>query len=42
MHTKICDHDPNYGGMDPNRTSDEDTFIIFGISISLLKEKATV
>ena len=39
MHTKICDRDPNYEGMDANSTSDEDTFVIFGISILLLKKK---
>ena len=39
MHTKICDRDPNYEGMDANSTSDEDTFVMFGISISLLKKK---
>ena len=39
MHTKICDRDPNYEGMDANSTSDEDTFVMFGISILLLKKK---
>ena len=39
IHTKICDHDPNYGDMDANSTSYEDTFVVFGISISLLKKK---
>ena len=39
MHTKICDRDLNYEGMDANSTSDEDTFVIFGISFLLLKKK---
>ena len=39
MHTKICDRDPNYEGMDANSTSDEDTFVIFGISFLLFKKK---